>query len=143
MTIRSEFSGWVNEIKPTEWGAYVSMSHERRVKNEATDTWETEGRDYLDISVPANLLPVFEANKLVKVIFNQLGTPKAYIDKNGEPQARISGRAVEVYPVERRGDTEVSPQLNTGLAPRAWVPSDANLAATLGATPIDDSEAPF
>lgn len=144
MTIQNaDFTGWVNEIRPTEWGAYVTVSHERREKNPATDLWETVGRDYIDASVPAELLPIFEANKLVKIVCNIDGTPNAYIStKTGEPKASLKIRVTAVSPVERRGDTDVSPQLNTGLAPRPWVPNDANVAATLGATPVDE-EAPF
>lgn len=140
MAIRISFEGWVNEIKPTEWGAFVSVSHEKRAKNPATDAWETIGRDYIDVSVPTELLKVVQDNKLVAVVGN--GSVEAYLSNAGEPKARFKVRALEITPVERRGDAEVSPQLNTGLAPRAWVPNDANLAATLGATPVDE-EAPF
>lgn len=145
MTIQNaEFTAWVNEIKPTEWGAYVSVSHERREKNKATDTWETVGRDYIDASVPAELLPVFEANKLVRIVCNVDGTPHAYIStKTGEAKGVLKVRVTAVEPVERKEGVEVSPQLNTGLPPRAWVPNEANIAATLGATPILDEEAPF
>jgi hypothetical protein len=144
MAIRNaEFEAWVNEIKPTEWGAYVSVSHERRAKNPATDTWETVGRDYIDASVPAELLPIFEANKLVKITANIDGTPNAYLSKTGEAKATLKVRVTAVVPVERRGETEVSPQLNTGLAERPWIPSEANMAASFGAKPVTDEEVPF
>ena len=146
MTIQNaDFSAWVNEIKPTEWGAYVKLSHERRVFNEATKTWETLGRDYIDASVPAELLPVFESNKLVKIICNVDGTPNAYLSNAGEPKATLKIRVTSVSPVERspRDGEPVSTQINSGgLPPRAWVPNEANLAATLGATPLDE-DAPF
>jgi hypothetical protein len=143
MTIQNaEFTAWVNEIKPTEWGAFVKLSHERRIFNEATQGWETVGRDYIDASATSEFLPILEANKLVKIICNVDGTPNAYLSKTGEARASLKISITSVSPVERRGDVEVSPQLNTSLAPRAWVPNDANLAATLGATPLDE-EAPF
>ena len=148
MAIRSTFEAWVTEVKQThEWGAFVTFSHQKRRKNPATDEWETVGRDYIELSVPTELLPVVQNNALVAIVANLNGTPNAYLDKNGEPKARVNGSALEIVPVERvqRGDetVEVSSQINPGLAPRAWIPNDANVAATLGAVPIQDDEAPF
>ena len=125
MAITVEFEGWVNEVKPTEWGAYVTVAHQQRAKNETTGEWETVGKDYLDVSVKRDLLPAIEGAKVVRVV----GTLKAgaFIKRDGTAGASLKVNAREISPVER-GTAPTSPAAPVAASASDW--------ASFGATPI-------
>lgn len=131
MAITVEFEGWVNEVKPTEWGAYVTVAHQQRAKNETTGEWETVGKDYLDVSVKRDLLPAIEGAKVVRVV----GTLKAgaFIKRDGTAGASLKVNAREISPVER----SIAP-----TSPSAPVAASAADWASFGATPISGDD-PF
>jgi hypothetical protein len=54
MSIRVEFEGFVNEVKPFDWGTVYNVSHSQRRKNEAGE-WVTDGYDYFDVTGEAGL----------------------------------------------------------------------------------------
>lgn len=144
MAIKVNFEAWVNEIKPTEWGAYLSVSHDRRAKNEQTGEWETVGKDYIDVSVPADLLPRFEGAKIVEIT-GTVSNVDAYISKDGTAKGTMKVRAKEITPVERRGRTDDAPVTRTvPEAPKnLYGAPEANVAGILGGKPFEDDGMPF
>lgn len=128
MAISIEFEGWVNEVKPTEWGAFVSVAHSQRAKNAAGE-WETVGKDYLDVAVNAELLPAIEGADIVRVV----GTLKAgaYVKKDGSAAPSLKVSAKEITPVVRDQRNAPAP---------SRIDAMGNLA-NFGAMPVED--APF
>ena len=123
MAISVEFEGWVNDIKRTDWGAFVTVAHDQRAKNQQTGEWETVGKDYIDVSVNAELLPIVESAKLIRVSGNLKAS--AYVGKDGTAKPALKVNAQEIAPVER-GQRDAA----------------ATLTKSFGATPVDE-EMPF
>lgn len=63
MSIRVEFKGFVNEVKPFDWGTVYNVSHSQRKKNAAGE-WITDGYDYFDVTGD----PGFEVKDRVKIV---------------------------------------------------------------------------
>lgn len=110
MAIKVNFEGWLNEVKPTDWGAYATVAHDRRAKNDATGEWETVGKDYVDVSIPAEFLYRIEgANRVfVEGTVREVG---AYLSKDGTAKAALKVRATNVVRIEvnRREEAPVAP----------------------------------
>lgn len=119
MAITIQFEGWVNEIKATEWGAFVTVAHDQRAKNDATGEWETIGKDYVDVSVKRDLLPIVENAKVISVV----GTLKAgaFIKRDGTAGVSLKVNAKEIAPVER-GSRQSSAPSQGFTAPAGWTP---------------------
>lgn len=116
MALNIVFEGFVNEVKSFDWGTVAKVSHSQRAKKE-DGSWETVGKDYLDVTLPAGV--VVSENSLIKVE----GTFKVstFEKKDGTTGVALKVRAQSVEPVQRsyeRGNVD-------------------NLTA-LGATPVDD-----
>ena len=129
MALNIEFEGFVNEVKTFDWGTVARMSHSQRAKNDAGQ-WETIGKDYLDVTLPAG--ETVAEGGLVKV----KGTFKVstFDKKDGTTGIAIKVRAQEVSVVIPRG-SDRQPGGNTQHIENKWaVPGDW--------TPLSD-EAPF
>jgi len=50
MAIEVKFTGFVNEVKPFEWGTVLKVAH-NQVKKTPDGKWETIGKDYMDVIV--------------------------------------------------------------------------------------------
>lgn len=122
MALNISFEGFVNEVKTFDWGTVAKVSHSQRAKNDA-GIWETIGKDYLDVTLPAGA--TVTENSLIKVE----GTFKVstFDKKDGSTGIAIKVRAQSVEAVERNyGDRG----------------SVSNLTA-LGATQVVDEGLPF
>lgn len=125
MALTISFEGYVNEIKQFTWGRVARISHSQRAKNEATGEWENVGYDYLDVTLPDDV------DVQEKSVVSVSGTLKAtaYTSNSGEAKPSLKVRAQYVAPVERKQQDNRT-NLNT-------------LMAGIGASPIDDEDAPF
>ena len=96
--IRVEFEGFVNEVLPYDWGIVYRVTHNQVRKNHQGE-WETTGRDYLSVVVPADSTTVkdtFAKDDRVEVT-GKMKT-KLYDKKDG------SGKGISL---EVRADTMV------------------------------------
>lgn len=122
MALTIEFEGFVNEVKTFSWGTVVKMSHAQRAKNDATGLWETVGKDYLDVTWPAEaVLPGESAIVRVK---GTLKSPTTFEKRDGSHGVSLKVRAQEVSAVERRGND--------------FTADAGNAFASVGATPVED-----
>lgn len=122
MALTIEFEGFVNEVKVFNWGTVVKMSHAQRAKNDATGLWETVGKDYLDVTWPADAAVPAE-NSVVRVK-GTLKSPTTFEKRDGSHGVSLKVRGQEVSAVERRGNDFAAPA--------------ADAFASFGATPVED-----
>ena len=94
MSIRVEFEGFVNEVKPFDWGTVYNVSHSQRAKNHQGE-WETTGYDYFDVSGD----PGFAKDDRVKIV-GTLKT-KRFDKKDGTKGIALQVRAESIERVER------------------------------------------
>lgn len=107
MAIEVTFEGFVNELKNFDWGTVAKVTHSQRAKNDATGQWETVGKDYFDVTLPADVTSLPEGT-LVRVT----GTLKVgtYEKRDGSTGIALKVRAQQVEAVERRArQTEDAP----------------------------------
>lgn len=123
MAITVEFEGYVGEAKEFSWGTVIKVAHSQRAKNEATGEWETVGKDYFDVSIPAGLDVPAE-----KSIVRVRGTLKVgtYDKRDGGVGIALKVRAQDIEAVQRGGRQD---------------PVDT-IKSVLGAEPVD-TELPF
>jgi single-stranded DNA-binding protein len=96
--IKVEFEGFVNEVLPYDWGIVYRVTHNQVRKNHQGE-WQTTGRDYLSVVVPADSTTVkdtFAKDDRVEVT-GKMKT-KLYDKKDG------SGKGISL---EVRADTMV------------------------------------
>lgn len=97
MAVKVEFEGYVNEVKPFDWGTVYNVSHRQVIKN-AAGQWETAGYDYFDVSVPKGT-PEIAKDQKVKVV-GTLKT-KRFDKRDGSKGIALQVRAESVEPLER------------------------------------------
>lgn len=102
MAINVVFEGYVNEVKTFGWGDVARVSHAQRAKNDATGQWETVGKDYFDVTLPAGAA-VSEGSVIQVTGTLKVGT---YDKKDGTVGISLKVRAQEVVPVDRRGGSD-------------------------------------
>jgi single-stranded DNA-binding protein len=106
--IKVEFEGFVNEVLPYDWGIVYRVTHNQVRKNHQGE-WETTGRDYLSVVVPADSTTVkdtFAKDDRVEVT-GKMKT-KLYDKKDG------SGKGISL---EVRADTMVKVERNANVNP--------------------------
>ena len=135
MTVKIQFTGFVNEVKQMEWGTIYNMSHSQRQKNEQ-DEWETVGYDYFDVvgEIPT---PQYSKGDQVEVQGN-LKT-RRYEGKDGVARVTLQVRAERMTRIQGQKRAEAAVQEVFGdIAPTteaAWPePKQA---------PVDQSQIPF
>lgn len=104
MAIKVDFEGWVNEVKTFDWGTVLRVTHDQRAKNDSTGQWETVSKDYIDVSVTADLLAGLHDSKVVRVIGNL--KVSTYPKKDGSTGVSLKVRASELIPVQRGQKSE-------------------------------------
>lgn len=121
MALNIEFEGFVQETKTFGWGNVAKVAHNQRAKNAAGE-WETVGKDYIDVVLPAGV--VVSDNSLISV----KGTFKVstYPKKDGTQGVSIKVTAKEVGPVVRGKRDAVGDLFNA-----------------LGGQPVEDDGLPF
>jgi len=97
MAVKVEFEGYVNEVKPFDWGTVYNVSHRQVIKN-AAGQWETAGYDYFDVSVPKGTPEIAKDTK-VKVV-GTLKT-KRFDKRDGSKGIALQVRAESVEPLQK------------------------------------------
>ena len=104
MAIRIEFTGFINEVKPFDWGTVYRMSHNQQMKNDQGQ-WETVGRDYFDVIGPAGFV---ESNRVT--VQGTLKT-KTYEKKDGSGKGIVLQVRAESMEHATPGNNAASPNL--------------------------------
>jgi hypothetical protein len=117
MSIKVEFTGFVNEVREYEWGTVLKVSHNQVKKNDQ-GKWETIARDYMDVIVDGKTK--FAENDRIDVV-GKLKT-KLYDKKDG-----TKGISLEV-----RGDDVKKSQSSS-------TPSGSSVPDSWTQLPVDDS----
>lgn len=97
MAVKIEFEGYVNEVKPFDWGTVLNVGHRQVIKNAAGE-WETAGYDYFDVSLQKGVdVPAKDSKVRVK------GTMKTkrFDKRDGSKGIALQVRAESVEPMEK------------------------------------------
>jgi single-stranded DNA-binding protein len=98
MAIQIEFEGYVNEVKPFDWGTVYNVGHRQVIKNAAGE-WETAGYDYFDVSTQKGTA---EVAKDTKVRVKGTLKTKRFDKKDGSKGIALQVRAVELEALEKK-----------------------------------------
>lgn len=104
MAIEVKFTAYVNEVKAFSWGQVAKVAHAQVKKNDAGE-WETVGRDYFDVILPAGV-SVAEKDKVD--IIGKLKT-KSYDKKDGTKGLSLEVRAESVIKQQPRTNSVYVP----------------------------------
>ena len=97
MAVRIEFEGYVNEVKPFDWGTVYNVGHRQVIKN-AAGQWETAGYDYFDVSVQKGTP---EIAKDTKVKVKGTMKTKRFDKRDGSKGIALQVRAESIEPMEK------------------------------------------
>lgn len=111
------FVAYVNEVREFSWGNVADIAHSQVKKNDAGE-WETVGRDYFSIVLPAGV----NVSKGDKIEVTGKFKTREYEKKDGTKGRSLEIRVETLKPVQGRQ-------------------SGANAMASFGAVEIED--APF
>ena len=124
--IRVQFDGYVNEVLPYDWGTVYRVTHNQVRKNHQ-DEWETTGRDYFSIVVPADSKTVtntFAKDDRVEIA-GKLKT-KLYDKKDGSGKGvSLEVRADTMVKVERGGKPATVSEMQNIWPDVKQVPDDS------------------
>lgn len=131
MAIKVEFTGYVNEVKSFSWGVIAKVSH-NQVKKADDGSWETVGRDYFDVVLPAGVS--VSENERVDVV-GRLKT-KSFDKKDGSKGVSLEVRADSVTVAQ-------SARANVSVPRQSATPVSEEVASWLGANAKLIEDAPF
>jgi single-stranded DNA-binding protein len=93
--LKTEFVGFVDDVKTFDWGTIVKMTHNQRQLNDQ-GSWETIGKDYIDVKVKPEHLASVTIGQQLEVIGSL--KVKTYQKKDGTSGVQINVTAFEVKP---------------------------------------------
>ena len=119
MAVNIEFTGFINGVRPFDWGHVYDIAHSQMMKDEQGE-WKVVGKDYFSVTGPA----VFEEGDQVTVV----GTfkTKVYEKKDGSKGIALNVRAKDMQRKERGPGAKVSSAAINEVWPTIDVPSGAD-----------------
>jgi len=102
MAINIEFQGFINEVKPFNWGTVYDISH-NQVRKTPEGKWETIGRDYFSVIAPEGQDTLSKDDRVS--VKGRMKT-KTYEKRDGTQGKSLEVRAEEITVLTAGSQTE-------------------------------------